>query len=86
MEGRLLRNIERKSSDGLTVPWWSEPATRCRVQLLIGMAGEAITYKRVTHGSYITATLQSSLSVQSYAIKAGVGQYRPRDQHLSRPA
>jgi hypothetical protein len=51
-----------------------------RVQALIGVAGETITYKRVTHGSYSTATLQSSPSVQSYAIKAGVWQYRARDR------
>jgi hypothetical protein len=50
-----------------------------RVQALIGVAGETITYKRVTHGSYSTATLQSSPSVQSYAIKAGVWQYRARE-------
>jgi hypothetical protein len=50
-----------------------------RVQALIGVAGETITYKRVTHGSYSTDTLQSSPSVQSYAIKAGVWQYRARE-------
>jgi hypothetical protein len=47
-----------------------------RVQTLIGVAGETITYKRVTHGSFNTATLQSTPSVQSYTIKAGVRQYR----------
>jgi hypothetical protein len=41
-----------------------------RVQALIGVAGETITYKRVTHGSYSTATLQSAPSVQSYTIKS----------------
>jgi hypothetical protein len=43
-----------------------------RVQALIGVAGETITDKRVTHGSYSTATLQSTPSVQSYTITAGV--------------
>ncbi len=38
-----------------------------------------ITYKRVTHGSYSTATLQSTPSVQSYPIKASVHQYRARE-------
>jgi hypothetical protein len=41
--------------------------------------GETITYKRVTHGSYSTATLQSTPSVQSYTIKASVRQYRARE-------
>ena len=50
-----------------------------RVQALIGVAGETITYKRVTHGGYSTATLQSAPSVQSYTIKAGVRQYRARE-------
>ena len=50
-----------------------------RVQALIGVAGETITYKRVTHGSYSTATLQSTPSVQSYTIKASVRQYRARE-------
>jgi hypothetical protein len=50
-----------------------------RVQALIGVAGETITYKRVTHGSYSTATLQSAPSVQSYTIKAGVRQYCARE-------
>jgi hypothetical protein len=50
-----------------------------RVQALIGVAGETITYKRVTHGSYSTATLQSMPSVQNYTIKAGVRQYRARE-------
>jgi hypothetical protein len=50
-----------------------------RVQALIGVAGETITYKRVTHGSYSTVTLQSTPSVQSYTIKAGVRQYRARE-------
>jgi hypothetical protein len=50
-----------------------------RVQALIGMAGETITYKRVTHGSYSTATLQSTSSAQSYTIKAGIREYRPRE-------
>ena len=36
-------------------------------------------YKRVTHGSYNTATLQSTPSVQSSAIKASVRQYRARE-------
>jgi hypothetical protein len=49
-----------------------------RVQALIGVAGEMITYKRVTHGAYSTATLQSTPSVQSYTIKASVRQYRAR--------
>ena len=50
-----------------------------RVQALIAVAGEAVTYKRVTHGSYSTATLQSSPSVQSYTIKASVREYRARE-------
>jgi hypothetical protein len=50
-----------------------------RVQALIGVAGETMTYKRVTHGSYSTATLQSTPSVQSSAIKASVRQYRARE-------
>jgi hypothetical protein len=50
-----------------------------RVQALIGVAGETITYKRVTHGSYSTSTLQSTPSVQSYTIKAGVREYRARE-------
>jgi hypothetical protein len=50
-----------------------------RVQALIGVAGETITYKRVTHGSYNTATLQSSPTLQSYTIKAGVRQYRAKE-------
>jgi hypothetical protein len=50
-----------------------------RVQALINIAGETITYKRVTHGSYSTATLQSTPSVQSYTIKASVRQYRARE-------
>jgi hypothetical protein len=50
-----------------------------RVQALIGVAGETITYKRVTRGSYNSSTLQSAPSVQSYAIKAGVRQYRARE-------
>jgi hypothetical protein len=49
-----------------------------RVQALIGVAGETITYQRVTHGSYSTATLQSAPSVQSSTIKAGVRQYGAR--------
>lgn len=50
-----------------------------RVQALIGVAGETIPYKRVTHGSYSTATLQSTPSLQSYTMKAGVRQYRARE-------
>jgi hypothetical protein len=50
-----------------------------RVQALIGVAGESITYKQVTHGSYSTATLQSTPTVQSSTIKAGVRQYRARE-------
>jgi hypothetical protein len=50
-----------------------------RVQALIGVAGETITYKRVTHGAYSTVTLQSTPSTQSYTIKAGVRQYRARE-------
>jgi hypothetical protein len=50
-----------------------------RVQALSGVAGETISYKRVTHGSFSTATLQSTPSVQSYTIKAGVRQYRARE-------
>jgi hypothetical protein len=50
-----------------------------RVQALIGVAGETVTYKRVTHGIFSTATLQSTPSVQSYTIKAGVRQYRARE-------
>jgi hypothetical protein len=47
-----------------------------RVQALIGVAGETITYKRVTHSAYSKATLQSTPSVQKYTIKAGVREYR----------
>ena len=43
-----------------------------RVQALIGVAGETITYKRVMYGSHSTAMLQSAPSVQSHTIKAGV--------------
>jgi hypothetical protein len=50
-----------------------------RVQSLIGVAGETIIYKRVTHGSYSTATLQSTPSTQSYTIKAGVREYEARE-------
>jgi hypothetical protein len=50
-----------------------------RVQALIGRAGGTITYKRVAHGAYSTATLQSTPSVQSSTIKAGVRQYRARE-------
>jgi hypothetical protein len=50
-----------------------------RVQALISATGETITYKRVTHGSFSAATLQSTPSVQSYTIKAGVRQYRARE-------
>jgi hypothetical protein len=50
-----------------------------RIQALIAVAGETITYKRGTHGSYSTATLQSTSAVQSYTIKAGVWQYRARE-------
>ena len=50
-----------------------------RVQALIGRAGETITYKRVTHGAYSTATLQSNPPVQSYTVKAGVRQYRAKE-------
>ena len=50
-----------------------------RVQSLIGVAGETIFYKRVTHGSYSTATLQSTPSMQSYTIKAGMREYRARE-------
>jgi hypothetical protein len=50
-----------------------------RVQSLIGRARETVTYKRVTHGAQSTATLQSTPSVQSYTIKAGVRQYRARE-------
>jgi hypothetical protein len=50
-----------------------------RVQALIGVAGETITYKRITHGSYSTATLQSTPSVQSSTIKASVREYRARE-------
>ena len=50
-----------------------------RVQALIGRAGEIITYKQVTHGSYDPATMLSTPSVQSYSIKAGVRQYRARE-------
>jgi hypothetical protein len=52
-------------------------AARVRVQ--IGVAGETIPYKRVMHGSFSTAMLQSSPSVQSYTIKAGVLEYRARE-------
>jgi hypothetical protein len=50
-----------------------------RVQALIGVAGETIIYKRVTHGAYSMATLQSTPTVQSYTIKAGVRHYRARE-------
>ena len=50
-----------------------------RVQALIGVAGETITYKRVPHGSYSTATLRSTPSVQSCTIKASVREYRARE-------
>jgi hypothetical protein len=50
-----------------------------RVQALIGVAGETITYRRVTHSSYNTTTLQSTASVESYTIKAGVREYRARE-------
>jgi hypothetical protein len=50
-----------------------------RVQALIGVAGETVTYKRVTHGSCSTSTLQSTPSVQSYTIKVGVRQYRAKE-------
>jgi hypothetical protein len=43
-----------------------------RVQSLIARAGKTVCYKRVTHGAYSTATLQSAPSVQSYTLKAGV--------------
>jgi hypothetical protein len=49
------------------------------VQALIGVAGETITYTRITHGSYSTATLQSAPSVQSYTVKAGVRQSRAKE-------
>jgi hypothetical protein len=45
-------------------------------QALIGEAGETITDTRVTHGSDSTGTRHHAPSVQSYAIKAGVRQYR----------
>ena len=50
-----------------------------RVQALISVAGETITYKRITHGASSTATLQSTPSVQSYTIKAGVREFRARE-------
>ena len=50
-----------------------------RVQALIAVAGETITCKRVARGSYSTAALQRTPSVQSYTIKAGVRQYRARE-------
>src|SRR5918996_555484 len=50
-----------------------------RVQALIDVAGETITYKRGTHDAYSTATLQSTPSVQSHTIKAGVWEYRARE-------
>ena len=50
-----------------------------RVQSLIGVVGETITYTRVTHGSYSTATRQRTPSVQSSPIKAGMRQYRARE-------
>jgi hypothetical protein len=50
-----------------------------RVQALIGVAGETMTYKRVTHGAFNTATLQSAPSAQSHTIKASVRQYRARE-------
>jgi hypothetical protein len=50
-----------------------------RVQALIGVAGETITYKRITHVAYSTVMLQSTPSTQSYTIKAGVRQYRARE-------
>jgi hypothetical protein len=50
-----------------------------RVRALIGRAGETVIYKRVTHGSFSTATLQSTPMVQSYTVKAGVRQYRAKE-------
>lgn len=47
------------------------------------MAGETSTYKRLTHGAYNTAILQSAPSVQSYtnqggcAAISGKGDYGP---------
>jgi hypothetical protein len=51
-----------------------------RVQASSNQTGETATYRRVTHGSFSTATLQSTSAVQSYTVKAGVRQYRARDQ------
>jgi hypothetical protein len=48
-----------------------------RVQSLIGVVGETITYTRVTPGSYSTATRQRTPSVQSATIKAGCGSTGP---------
>jgi hypothetical protein len=42
-----------------------------RVQALIGKAGETVTYKRVTHGSFSAARLQSTPSVQSSTDRGG---------------
>ncbi|MDQ3830608.1 MAG: hypothetical protein M3361_15160 [Candidatus Tectomicrobia bacterium] len=50
-----------------------------RVQALIGVAGETITYTRVTHGSYNSSTLQSTPTTRSSMIKASVRQYRARE-------
>jgi hypothetical protein len=50
-----------------------------RVQALIGRAGETVSYQRVAHGSFDTATLQSAPSVESHTVKAGVRQYRARE-------
>lgn len=50
-----------------------------RVQALLNVAGETITYKQVTHESYNSTTLQSAPSVQSHTIKAGVRQYCARE-------
>jgi hypothetical protein len=45
-----------------------------RVRALIGVAGETITYKRVTHGAYNSSTRQRTPSVQRHTIKAGARQ------------
>ena len=50
-----------------------------RVQALIGRAGETVTYPRVTHGGFNTATLQSTPSAQYYTVKAEVRQYRAKE-------
>jgi hypothetical protein len=88
--GPLLVLVHGAFSDRLSVPvealdelWLArqcDPSMMAeRGQSVIGGAGKAVSYKRVTHGAYSTATLQSAPPVQSYTLKAGVWQYRARE-------